>query len=379
MKALLIIFASVLVCYGCGVSEQKENTIEKNGSTQTRFPQAYDITEGYFSVYPNGTRYNHGGIAHLELSAVVFYNGKLVFANDKPIPEKSPVFSISYPVSPEVEPVFFMQSLLINTSKYEDMTITSDKKFVIATTGFDRYKEDGTWNAFNNLLYWLSDDENNVKLLNLKSNQQKKCCKNLREIFSTQLANEQFPTKMPYFKIEGLMALPGSKLVFGIRETGAKWNESQQTIQCITTDYTVKGDTMFLNNNFEKMFHFTPDSNEFEKPLGLSSLEYDPFTDRVLILTSYELGEKPEDIGGFLWIISRNDFLENKKPMPVRKNTGEYLEFAHKPEGIAIIEQNRFFIVHDDDRIVGQKEPQSENQFYRKPHQAAYNELKIKN
>lgn len=65
--------------------------------------------------------------------------------------------------------------------------------------------------------------------------------------------------------------------------------------------------------------------------------------------------------------------------MPVRKNTGEYLEFAHKPEGIAIIEQNRFFIVHDDDRIVGQKEPQSENQFYRKPHQAAYNELKIKN
>ena len=47
--------------------------------------------------------------------------------------------------------------------------------------------------------------------------------------------------------------------------------------------------------------------------------------------------------------------------------------FAHKGEGVAVINKKRVIIIHDDDRVLGRENIENpETQFSRQPHQAAY-------
>jgi hypothetical protein len=63
----------------------------------------------------------------------------------------------------------------------------------------------------------------------------------------------------------------------------------------------------------------------------------------------------------------------NEKPILVRTPDGIPLKFAHKAEGLAVLEDNTVFVIADDDRILGRDFiTDKNNQFSRKLNQAAF-------
>jgi len=60
-------------------------------------------------------------------------------------------------------------------------------------------------------------------------------------------------------------------------------------------------------------------------------------------------------------------------PTLVLKQPGRPLLFAHKPEGLTVLNENLVLVVHDDDRVLGRPNVENpETQFSRGAHQAAY-------
>ena len=69
------------------------------------------------------------------------------------------------------------------------------------------------------------------------------------------------------------------------------------------------------------------------------------------------------------------DDLRNKRAPELVMKKPELipLRFAHKSEGVAVINKNRIVIIHDDDYVMGRKIIENpETQFSRLAHQAAY-------
>ena len=61
-----------------------------------------------------------------------------------------------------------------------------------------------------------------------------------------------------------------------------------------------------------------------------------------------------------------------------RKPDGHPLTFAHKSEGLAVIDARHLFVVHDDDRVLGRARiDDAETQFRRSSHQAAYSVVRL--
>ena len=60
-------------------------------------------------------------------------------------------------------------------------------------------------------------------------------------------------------------------------------------------------------------------------------------------------------------------------PMLAMKDASLPLLFAHKAEGVTVLDSHRVLIIHDDDRVVGRKHVENpETQFFRQANQAAY-------
>ncbi|WP_240036475.1 hypothetical protein [Halomonas urmiana] len=105
----------------------------------------------------------------------------------------------------------------------------------------------------------------------------------------------------PYYKIEGLAAIPGERgdglLLFGIREQGHA---------------------------------------------------------RLYLLTSFETEQDGEErIGGYLWELSLEEFRAGETPRLVTTPQGSPLEFEHKAEGLAVLDHDRLFVAYDNDRHLG--------------------------
>ncbi len=143
----------------------------------------------------------------------------------------------------------------------------------------------------------------------------------------------------------------------------------------MSVTYEIGTEGLSLGDDFKLIYEFetSPVETLGGKQVGLSSLEYDPFQDRLYILTSYELEETDEGLGGFLWMLPLEDLDAGGPPRLVLRGDGRPLTFAHKSEGLAVIDEKHVFVVHDDDRVVGRdKVENSETQFHRFPYQAAY-------
>ena len=55
------------------------------------------------------------------------------------------------------------------------------------------------------------------------------------------------------------------------------------------------------------------------------------------------------------------------------KNTSDPLLFAHKAEGVTVLDADRILVIHDDDRVLGRERIENtETQFNRRANQAAY-------
>ncbi len=337
------------------------------------------IQRGAIDCFKKGLTTSEGALVYCETSAVAFTGDRLIIASDKPVPghDLSAVFSVAYAGSGPIEGqlTYFTADPFTTAVKYEDMTITPDGKFVIATTGFDRIKNDSNeWDGYNTLLSWPVDDSGSVNVIAATSNNGVTSSLGLREKISQALLSPEFPDEVPYFKVESVAAIAGHQLLFGIREVGAHYDRFVYTFKIISVQYKVNNGVLSLAGDFRLIYNLDMDSlSGAQQSSALSSIEYDPFHDRLFLLTSYETEEKDEGLGGYLWTLPLSGLSNGQAPSLVQTETGNGLQFAHKAEGITVLSEQLVMVIHDDDRVLGREVIENpETQFSRAAHQAAY-------
>jgi hypothetical protein len=343
---------------------------------------------GIFDVFDEGLTDANGKTVFCETSAVAYDGTNLIFASDKPIPsdslnQRSSVFYIDYLDFPSATVEYCTAPAFVEAIKYEDFTVTPDGQYVIATTGFDRVHYAGTseWDNYNTILIWPVGDPDEARVVSSSTVDGVTSSVGLREKISSALRTEEFPDGVPYFKIEGLAAIPGNQLLFGIRELGATYEVFDYAVMIISVSYEIVDGQLLLSDDYQLVYDYNPTEKLSEHggiTVGLSSIEYDQYHDRLYLLTSYEKKSEgeitDEDIGAFLWFLPVKSLKTGVAPeLVVKRPDSTPLLFAHKGEGVAVIDRSRVIIIHDDDRVLGRENIEDpETQFSRQPHQAAY-------
>ncbi len=339
------------------------------------------IERGTINTFENGLTDSEGELFIMESSAIVFDGKDLIIANDKSmdLEDYSSIFSVDYDngVISSDSVNFLNQSEFNHANKFEDLTITADSEYIFATTGFDRVKDDSAeWNPYNTLLYWENGDLDSVQLISSST-------------IDDYTSSVDIKTKLTdlfgvsYFKIEGLAAIPNNVLLFGVREMGKSYKDFDYVIHIVSVSYEITDSGIVLNDDFKVVYDFDPSSFDLGHEVGLSSIEYNKYTDSLMILTSFEdqneLGEiTDEDLGGFLWQIPIDLLYENSSPYLIKKDDSTPLMFAHKAEGLTVIAKNLLVVIHDDDDVFGDEDITNiEKEFYREANQAAFSIVEL--
>ncbi len=344
------------------------------------------IQEGFIDCFPVGTKYKKGKTLNCETSAVVYYNNQIIAANDKPTPGSS-VFSMPYSEEEGFLPLpTSLENNVFNVAKkIEDFTISPDGQLIVGTTAFNEFNaEKPKKDAHNTVFYWQPKKEMKAQIAHLSQSKTKKgiykSSKKVRQMIAAafEADNLEVPN---YYKIEGLAIIPGNKILFGIREMGSSYKKGKFTyqIKIIQADY-IFAKSRFEMNNFRIAYDFDASKTEFvNHDIGLSSIEYDKYNDRLYILTSHEDGETDEELGAYLWVLPMVDYKAKNAPKLVMKSKKKPLYFAHKSEAITVIDKNTVFIINDDDRVTGREKVKDKTtQFSRQPNQSTYYFVKMK-
>lgn len=330
-------------------------------------PITANITnEKFIDCFPEGLSMA-GKPVWCEASAILFDGKKILVANDKPMPEGSSVFSYNsiQDLENKAKATYSTDKTLTQAIKFEDFSLTPDKKFVFLTTAFDRVKDGSTeWDGYNTLLYWENKPESTPKVLSIENGAATSV--KLRSMISKVLGN------VPYFKIEG-MAATNDKLYFGIREEGNKFDDFRYVSKIIAISYKTNGSNVSLSGDFELVsdINIAAISQELtQKGLAISSIEFDAKRKYFWILTSFEV---PATGGSaYLWRATLNDLKNNKMEL-IKSAPGQALVFNHKAEDMTFLSSNKLLVIHDDDRGLSKV-----GNATRKPHQAAYSIVELK-
>lgn len=339
------------------------------------------IKKGLIDCFDADLNTAKGKRVDAEISAVVYDGKQLVFASDKPIPgaARSAVFSIDYTDGVlRLETFEYHTAPLIKAAtKYEDFALTPDSKYVIAATGFDRVKPDSPeLDNYNMLLIWPAGRPQAARIVSPTARSGVTSSAGLHKVISGALGGA------PYFKIEGLTTLPGDeepdRLLFGIREFGESHEDFEYAMKVISAPYRIENDDLAFSGDFALLYDYDPSPlHEIAQTVGLSSIEYDAYLNRMLLLTSFE--EQTRDgtalLGGYLWTISIEDFKANRAPTPFVTDDGKPLRFANKPEGVAVLDETHLFVVFDNDRVLELAD--EDRDAARNPHQAPYAVLEV--
>ncbi|RXE49329.1 hypothetical protein [Chromohalobacter israelensis] len=318
-------------------------------------PHAEILQEGTLHCFPAGLRDEAGKLVNVEVSAVVYDGRRLILASDKPIPgeARSAVFSVPMTdAGPDDSQLDYLTADAIKRAvKYEDFALTADGRHVLATTGFDRIDmESHALNAYNHLLIWPLGEPQRVQVVDPDPRDGVEGSLELRNKLDGAIGE-------PYYKIEGLAAVPGERgdglLLFGVREQGRSHEDFEYVCRVVGAHYTVnEHGNLVLVDELREFYRFSPRQHpEVRFDCGLSSLEYDPHHERLFLLTSFEVEEAGEPrIGGYLWVVSLAGFSAGQAPELVRTVQGDALEFEHKAEGLAVLDSERLFVAYDNDR-----------------------------
>lgn len=334
-------------------------------------PVSAAITEeGLLTCFPATTTLNNQPV-WCEASAVAFDGTKILLANDKDMPASlSPVFTKTPGTLPDSTqaPSYLMPPAYAAARKYEDFAQTPDRKWVLLTTAFDRVKPGNRdWDGYNTILYWRTGDEQHPIVLAPDDTSRTSVA--YRPKLARALTTDEFPTGVPYFKVEGLAATD-RHLLFGIREAGKAFDHFKPVDKVVAVSYTIAqtpaGDRIRLADDWRVIADFDPAKAEpgLPQPLSLSSLEYDPARRCFWLLTSLETKDR---LDAYLWSIRADDLFADKPFTLVRDAQGQPLVFGHKAEDLTILDQNRLLIIHDEDRFqlpIGNR--------VRQPNQAPY-------
>lgn len=321
--------------------------------------RAIVLSHGTVHCFPAGLRDEQDRLVNAEVSAVAYDGKRMILASDKPIPgpDRSAVFAVDidaqgHPDDSTLE--YFTAEAIVRATKYEDFALTADGRHILATTGFDRIDDvSHDLNAYNHLLIWPLGEPEKVQVVDPDPRDGVEGSLELRIKLDNAIGT-------PYYKIEGLAAIPGEcgdgLLLFGVREQGNAHDDFDYVCRVVGAHYRVNasGNLEFVDE-LRSLYHFDPGTHpEIRHTCGLSSLEYDPYNARLYLLTSFETEDEGEEhIGGYLWVVSLSDFARGKAPQLVHDEQGRVLEFEHKAEGLAVLDEQRLFVAYDNDRHLG--------------------------
>ena len=336
------------------------------------------VSSGISSCFPSETKSKKGELLSCEVSAVVFDGRKLIFGNDQFFYKKpvSAVFStqIKNLKLQEKPNQFFVQELIFETEKYEDFTITLDKKFVIATTGFDRFTNKEESASSNRLIYWPVGQEDKAVLLGGLEVESKDDSITPAVYFKASPYSDDVRKGIlrvlgnpSYFKVEGVTVIPGNKILFAIREKGRNFSDFKYTNEIVSVSFEQVDNKIKLKDDYKLVYSFQHELSGKSQPFGISSIEWVPYLNRLLVLTSYEK-EKPVPIlGAYLWSLSLDELLENKPLTPVfNKKNQKQFEFQNKAEGMSVLseKEHQIIFVHDNDKVSGYKCDKHEKKYH---------------
>lgn len=356
MKSLFtVIVFQLILLFACS-SAKKLSTVPSYKNYATI------IQEGVINCFATELLDRKGKPINCEASAAFLSTNGIVVAEDKEISQSglSQVFTIplskKFPNSIPATAVSFLTADAFNdVRKIEDMTKEPSGSLCFATTDFEWITNvPSEADAYNSILYWTDGELNSIKYISPTEDQGIKSSKPLRERFSRALISEQFPDGPPYYKIEGICALPDSTLLFGIRELGESYERPIYTFIILSARYHLSNGVLVLDQEFKKIYEYKPETVVGYK-VGLSSITFNNRTSQLYLSTSYENFNNPDSdkFLSFLWQISKVDFLTNKPIQPLKDSSGHILKFNHKIEGITLIGDDLLFTVSDQDRNVG--------------------------
>ena len=297
------------------------------------------------------TEYNNKGKpVSCELSGVVYVQDRLYVAADWWKNEKPSLFYWDWNGKAEIEglPEVINTPLTTSTRKFEDMMIFPDSRTILASTSFGHSPLwDKVWVPMNRILYWPSVNHSKVRLLKHESGAGTK--NNKRKLLKA--VQSRYPG-VQFINVEGITAIPGNKLIFGIRQIGTTFKNTSFTSILISSSYKVtKENRYLLTGDFEFIDELDFTEAGLPEVTALSSLEYDFETNKLYALTSYESDDPAESFASYIWVLKPEQTWEGVtyKPEVATNCKGEVLKLHHKAEGLAKIRNNRFVIISDDD------------------------------
>lgn len=360
-------FLLLLIAFTIGVPQTKVGAQNITAS----------ITDhGLIDCFPLSSRDTSGNLYFCEASAVLYYNKTIYVGSDRDFPGASSLFTIpfSLPLANYGSDVKCLNSPLISMAKkWEDMSISPDQKYIFAITGFDRVKPGShEWDAFNCMIYWSAGMQDSAKLVLETDSGGFKSSLQLRERILKTLASPEFPDGMPYFKTEGLAIIPDNRMLIGVRESGKNYEDFNYAFKILQVSYSIENGRIDLNDDLKIIMDIDTFSTAgIYQPLGLSSMEYDPLTESIYFLTSYEdNNEDTPRIGSYLWVLSLADLYSGKQPVIVRDVSGKPFHFTHKAEGITVVNSSTLLVICDDDRYLAPLENNPD--VFRQPNQSVY-------
>jgi hypothetical protein len=340
------------------------------------------VRQGLIEGYPAGTKTPEGKTAYFESSAIATDGTAVWFIGDKPAPAAMLSTVVRVPLSKlkekalvpfaDVQPVAAEE---FKKAQKIESTALSEEGVRFASTAFDRFKpESNVYDEFNVILAWRGPDIGQAAVLNPLTLDGVTSSIALRKPIRATLAETQWPKGPPYIKIEGLAALPGKRLWFGIREAGENGDSAagfSYRFAVLETRWEEKDGRIGIAPEFRKVFEATPErlaGAGVTGTVGLSSLEYDPHRGIVWAVASWE--DETKD-GSWLLALTLPAAGETPRLLPVRSADGKPLSFSHKVEGLCVVDDHTLLLASDEDRRATVVET-PEGPKTREPHMGAW-------
>lgn len=366
------------------------------GSAPAEDLTVHVLRHGVFEGYPAGTKNRDGKAVYFESSAVATDGNLVWFSADKPAPstELSSVVEIPFARLKEGSSVPWRDATPVmapgfrRTQKIEAMAV-AENGVRFATTAFDRFVPDTkVADAYNVVVAWRGSDMGNATVLNGTTRDEVTSSISLRGPILSALKDREWPEGPPYFKIEGLAALPGQRLWFGVRESGKDGRKPENFRYRFTVLETVweeKNGSIAIRPEFRKVLDAAPEqlaATGVTGTVGLSSLEYDFRRGVVWAVASWEEAEtktmREEDTGNGSWLLALTDPEDRESPeiLPVHDSEGKPVAFTHKVEGLCIADARTLLLVSDEDRRATVIQT-PEGQKSREPHMGVWTILEL--
>lgn len=343
-------------------------------------PVTVEITEqGLIDCFTAGTLDEKGKPASCETSAIAVTGQAILIATDKAPPSPySQVLSLAsadliHGVVATASVHHVDAGWLREIRKIEEMSVAAEGDLLFVTTDFDWPPEPGNSepDRYNVLVAADPANLNDAQIVAPSTNLGVTSSVKLRAAFQHALANANFPEGPPYFKLEGLTALPNRRMIFGIRETGASYENPTYGMTLLSGGYTLTGGEVALEDGL--VVERVPVPVELSivaTKLGLSALAYDARRHGVWIVATIEGKEGVAPHSSYLFWKANG-----KEAKLMKSRSGEILKISFKVEGLAVLPDGSLLGVCDEDRFPSPVILDSGTEV-RRPHQGVYIRLR---